>query len=244
MKWLWIVSLANLVGTGLLLLMFFAILLALGAFAASVTTWPLFALLPISLTLSIVGLRLARKTKPIAARRIGYVLNGCAFAITSAVVILICTSFLSATREKYIIPAGYKGEIYIVHGVADGKPVEREFWGRIYRIPGDGVLLTQAPMVHGPTRSTYYYQYPSGSLESIRFEWYSTIDRTPENLANSRDIGMYFPRSGSFTDAEGCHIEYDEIYIGTKADILSNPKELDFSSYLRNHPTACAASTK
>lgn len=100
MKWLWIVTIANAAATGFLVLFIYAVLLALGAFAAYVTTWPLFVFLPISLTLSLVGLSLARKTRTASARWIGYFLNGCMFAIPALVILYLGTQFLTATREK------------------------------------------------------------------------------------------------------------------------------------------------
>jgi hypothetical protein len=99
-------------------------------------------------------------------------------------------------------------------------------------------------MVHNLTRTEYYYELRDGTLQRIQYEWYSTIERTSENLANDRDIGVFFPRSGHFYDPAGCSIEYDEIYLGTKAGILSNPKELDLSSYLHSHPAACPSASK
>jgi len=237
-KRLWIVTLANVSVTGFLLFIIYAILQVIGI-AAYTTTWPLFALLPICLALSVLGLWLARKTKSIAVRWICYGLNGCALAIPITVILFTGTLFLRATREKYIIPAGYKGDIYVIHGVADGKPLEKTFWGITYRIPKDGVLLTQAPTVQNFSRTKYYYELQDGTLQRIENEWYSTIQRTPENLANNTDIGVFFPRSGSLADDTGCRVEFDEIYVGTKADILSNPKELDFSSYRQAHPFIC-----
>jgi hypothetical protein len=242
-KRLWIVTLSNVAATGLLILIIYAILQVIGI-AAYTTTWPLFVLLPIVLTLSIVGLRLARKTKSAPARWVGYAANGCALAIPTVVILCIGTLFLSATREKYIIPAGYKGHVYVVHGIANGKPLEKTFCGITYRISKDGILITQAPTVHNFTITKYYYGLNDGTLQRIHYEWYSTIDDTPQNRANYRDIGVYFPRSGHFFDPTGCQFEYEEIYVGTMADILSNPKEKDFTSYLRDHHATCLASTK
>jgi len=241
---LWIVTVASVTATTLLVLFIYAILMALGAFAAYVTTWPLLVLLPVSLTLSITGLWIARKAPSGKARWICFVLNGCALTIPTSVTLYIGTLFLGATREKYIIPVGYKGDIYVIHGIPGGKPLEKMFWGVTYRIPSDGVLLTQAPTVHNFTRTKYYYELGDGTLRRIEYEWYSTVGDTPGNRANNRDIGMYFPRSGSINDPSGCQFEYDEIYVGTMADILSNPKEKDLSSYLREHPATCTAPTK
>lgn len=243
MKMLWIVTLSNVAATGLLILIIYAILQVIGI-AAYTTSWPLLILLPITLTLSLVGLWLARTTRSCTARWICVVLNGCALAIPTVVILYIGTLFLSATREKYIIPAGYKGDVYVIHDIANGEPLEKSFWEITYRIPKDGVLLTQAPVVHNFTRTKYYYELNDGTLRRIQYEWYSTIDDTPENRANDKDLGVYFPRSGGSYDPTGCQFEYDEIYVGTMADILSNPNEKDITAYLRDHQAACRASTK
>jgi hypothetical protein len=76
-KRLWIVTVSNVAATGLLILIIYAILQVIGI-AAYTTTWPLFVLLPIVLTLSIIGLCLARRTKSAPARWVGYTANGCA----------------------------------------------------------------------------------------------------------------------------------------------------------------------
>jgi hypothetical protein len=242
-KWLWIVTFANIGATCLLILIIYAILQVIGI-AAYTTTWPLFVVLPLVLTLSVIGLRIARKTKSATARWIGYGLNGCLLAIPTLVTLCLAVLFLSANREKYIIPAGYRGDVYIIKGVPGGKPPEKSFWEVTYRIPSDGVLVTQTPISKNFSMSKYYYELRDGTLQQIKYEWFSTIQRTPENLASNRNIGVYFPRSGEFSDAQGCHIEFEEFYVGTKADILSSPKELDLSSYLRNHPAACPSSSK
>jgi len=243
LKGLWIVTLANIAAMGLLLLIIYAILQVIGIGAYTIT-WPLFVLLPICLTLSFVGLWFARRAKSAVARRVGYGLNGFMLAIPAIVTLYIGGLFLSATREKYVIPAAYKGEIYIVHSVANGERSEKSFWGVTYRIPNNGVLFTQIPEDQGPTRAKYYYQLNDGTLQRIRYEWYSTIQRTPENLANDRDIGIFFPRSGHFSDSLGCDVEFDEFYVGTKSDILQNYKKGNLDTYVRDHPAVCAAPTK
>jgi hypothetical protein len=86
------------------------------------------------------------------------------------------------------------GEIYVVHGVTDGEPEKRIFTEITYRIPREGILRTQAPIIRGLATTAYYYVRDDGTLERIRYAWYRTIARTPDNLANDKDIGILFPR--------------------------------------------------
>jgi hypothetical protein len=101
------------------------------------------------------------------------------------------------------------------------------------------VLRVQEPMVRSWTRTEYDYQTDTGRLERIRNFWPTTIHRTPENLADDRDVGVFFPRTGKFTDSTGCSVEYQLFYVGTKAHLLTKYKQLDITAYLRQHPAAC-----
>jgi hypothetical protein len=54
-----------------------------------------------------------------------------------------------AEPEIHLIPDGFIGHVIVRHGVAGGAPMEREGDARVYRIPPDGVLETQAPANYG-----------------------------------------------------------------------------------------------
>ena len=49
-----------------------------------------------------------------------------------------------ADPEIHVIPSGYVGEVTIVFRAAKGEPAAREGDARLYRIPENGILLTQA----------------------------------------------------------------------------------------------------
>ena len=110
-----------------------------------------------------------------------------------------------------------------------------------YRIPLDGILRTQEPEIPGWTRTKYYYEKQDGSLELIQNLWLTTVHRKPENLADDKDIGVYFPRTGTFTDSSGCSVRYEQFYVGTKAHLLSKYKGNDLVHYVRDHPGACTS---
>ncbi|MGD0567569.1 MAG: hypothetical protein ABSA78_04115 [Candidatus Sulfotelmatobacter sp.] len=121
-RWLWIVTLANIAAATLLILVIRAMMFALAAFSPYVPGWPLFVLLPLGLALSTVGLRFSVTVASSIARRIGYVANGCALAVNLVVIIGVAAIFLRSTEEQVILPGGYRGDVYIIRGAADGQP--------------------------------------------------------------------------------------------------------------------------
>ena len=138
--------------------------------------------------LSIVALRF---TRPLASRRwriSGYLLHGGILTINAAIVLGVATLYFSSTTEKFLIPEGYKGDVYVIHNASDGVPEQRTRWQVTYVIPADGVLRTRGSMIRNFTKSEYFYQHPDGTLEKIRlrrcesapqpsvFEWRSNGD--------------------------------------------------------------------
>jgi hypothetical protein len=54
---------------------------------------------------------------------------------------------LGSTRiqpERHVLPIGYRGWVYVVFDSPNGVTTEYDGRRRVYRIPGDGVLVTQA----------------------------------------------------------------------------------------------------
>lgn len=242
-KRFWVVTASNVAVLALLLLTLYSLMLALAVIAPYISTWPLFCLLGIGVILSFLGLRLARKVQSRQSRIIGYLVTGCVLAVHIVVVLGILALVATSVEERFIISDGYKGDVYVIFNASNGTPVEKSFWGYTYRIPEDGVLLTQGAMVRRWTRDKYYYKKSGGNLTRIPNFWPSTIQSTPENLANEKDLGIYFPRTG-MGDFAGCQIEYEQFYVGTKADLLKNYKEKDLARYLREHSMECGVNTK
>jgi hypothetical protein len=242
MKRAWLLVGANVLVALLVILFLFAILTVLAAMASVVTTWPLFVLLACGVVISIVAIQALKTVDRSKTRLLGNLLNSSALSLYLLVIVAIGWEFFSATRERFVIPEGYEGEVYLVHGVPGGKPEERSFYRtETYRIPGDGVLLSQVPMNISGTRSEYYYESKDGKLTKIRNAWYSTIQDTPENLTNNRDVGMYFPRTAYGGDNNGgCKGPSDLFEIGTPSFLLSKRPQIDISAYLTNHAAACA----
>src|SRR6266851_3061013 len=181
-----------------LLLVLYAIILALAVLAPEISGWPLYILLSLGLALSVLGLRFTKSVASRTSRRIAYLVNGCALVLDLVIIFGFAALFISSTNERFLIPDGYKGDVYIVYGAPDGESLNKTGRAITYRIPKDGVLRVQGPMTRTWTRTEYDHQMETGNLERIRNFWPTIIHPTAENLANDRDIGVFFPRTGTF----------------------------------------------
>jgi len=239
-KWLWVVTATNIAFMGLLLAVIYSMLLALAVLAPYVSSWPLFALLCMGMVLSLAGLRLTKGLGSRTSRWVTSIINGCVLSFDVVIVFGMATMFFGSTKEQFLIRDGYKGDVYVVYDARGGESLSKTRWKVTYRIPSDGILQTSGPMLRGWTRPEYYYERKDGSLERIQNVWPSTIDRTPENLTNERDVGVFFPRTGKFTEQTGCSLHFEQFYVGTTAYLLSKYRETNLSDYVHDHPGACA----
>jgi hypothetical protein len=173
-----------------------------------------------------------------------FFINGGTLALHSVIILAILVILAKVQRQRFIVPEGYQGDIYVIHSRRCGEPEKRTFWQVTYRIPPDGILETQAPVHRGLSTSAYYYEQQDGSLERIGGFWPTTVHRTPENLSDTKDFGVYFPRSGSVWSGAGAPVEFDEFYVGTKAHLLSGYKPSDLGAYLREHTLDCGQPVK
>jgi hypothetical protein len=239
-KWLWTITIVSAAVAILLIVVVYSIMLALAVIAPEISGWPLFILLPISLVLSVSGLKFAKTAVSSVSRRIAFVINGCALAFDLLTILSVATMFFGSTSERFLIPDGYKGDVYVVYGSRDGESLNKTTRRVTYRIPRDGILRIQMPTIPRWTRTGYYYEKQDGSLEQIRNFWPTTIHPTAENLANHEDLGVFFPRTGKFTDANGCSVQFEQFYVGTKAHLFSQYRQIDLGRYVRDHPGACS----
>jgi hypothetical protein len=94
-------------------------------------------------------------------------------------------------------------------------------------------LFTTVTIADGLTRDGYYLERRDGLQNRIANLWSTTVERTPENLANDRDIGVFFPHSGTIADPTGCTLKYEAFYIGTKAYLLSGHTPRNTNEFFR-----------
>jgi hypothetical protein len=240
-KWLIGVTIANLAATAFLALIVWAILEAFAGFAAYVVTWPLFVMFPISVAFSSSGLWLARKSKSAKARWLGYLLNGLPLVVPSYVLLIVGQTFIHMDRARYIVPEGYQGYVYILHGFPNGVPEEKGHWEVTYRIPGDGVLMSQAPQPEGLRKTRYFYQLGDGSLKRIPSVDFAAQDRGPEIVAfpNDPETNGY----GEASETSSCNIEYEWFHLGAGSIRAGEPNWEELASWLHEHGV-CAKGSK
>jgi hypothetical protein len=231
-RWQRIITLANLVVAVLVVLGLFEALLALSVLAPEISSWQLLTLLAIGIPISAVGLWLTKNLGSRVWRRLGLLINGAAIALYATIILGIGVLLIRTTNRRFIIPEGYKGDVYILYGDPNGKPAIRHAT-ITFSIPTDGVLYTTAPVVGGWTRDEYYFEDRNGAQRRIGNLWSTTVQQTPENLANNKDIGIFFPRSGTIADSTGCTAKFEQFYVGTKAYLLSGYAAKDTNQILK-----------
>jgi len=137
-----------------------------------------------------------------------------------------------ADPEILLIPRGYTGNIFVVSGIPSGQPPQRENGARVYRIPTNGVLLTQDPP---GTRINivwkFFYEDPNGAREPLGRIWTSTVPDTPENRANTY-IEIFYPRLGRYRGAQmPCEVQQSQYYVGTRSQAIANGTRTDIQRF-------------
>jgi len=240
-KWLWMITCASLIATVFLVLVLFWLMMGLAIIAPEIPPWPLFTALGMSAPLSLAGLIMVRKVAP-SRSLILYAINGCGLALNLLVIGSIAAIVIGETKEQFLIPEGYKGDVYVVYGKENCEPLTVQEGWVTYRIPRNGILRVCATLDHGWTKTYYYYEAPNGVRQPIRGFWPTTIHPTADNLGNDSEFGVYFPRGGRTTVSPGCSVEFQRFYVGTKHHFLTTYSPMtayDFNEYLREHPVGC-----
>ena len=147
-----------------------------------------------------------------------------------------------AEPEIHLIPAGYMGDVFILHNVRDGVPPKHEGAARVYEVPVSGVLRSQTPVPSGrwgPNEVQFFYVSEAGSRSPIVGDWNGSIHDTPENRADP-SFGIYFRRFGKCSNGgQPCEAEFQQYYVGTKSFLLDRQAEPNLFQYLRQNPVRC-----
>ena len=130
--------------------------------------------------------------------------------------------------EIHLIPAGYSGDVFIIHDAPDGARLEKSGLARVYRIPRSGILRSKSGMNHGAMpKPSCFYITAAGKRTRIEGYWPSSIDDTPENRADST-VGIFFPRTGTYSSVDvPCAVVYEQYFVGTKGQLLSRSAGTD-----------------
>jgi hypothetical protein len=166
-KWLWTLSAANIVTAILFCLAIFGVALALAVIAPTISGWPVFTLSVVGIVLSVLGLRHASNTRSSTTRRVAISINGFALAGYLVVLLYLVFVFFVSPQERFIIPSGYQGDVYVIQSMPVCQAASGTRWGVTYRIPKEGILCTSEPMSRGWTRTKYFYVRGDGSIEPI-----------------------------------------------------------------------------
>jgi hypothetical protein len=219
--WFWSITVANATVFVLLIALLYSILSALAAFASGLASWSLLLLagLPVlGAVLSVASWPLTRAAPKRLNRCLGYCVNGGALLIYVTLFTGAGVIWLQTTHRTFLVPAGFQGELYVVH---ESRPTQRarySFRRTTYRFPSDGILETSDPAPN-IFSDEYRYLYPDGHTQKLKDAGPGTLQDTPENRANMTEIVTYFARMSPPTGPNSCYLE--EISIGTRAFLLT-----------------------
>jgi hypothetical protein len=137
--------------------------------------------------------------------------------------------------EVHLLPAGYRGDVFIVPGIANGDSPHREGRAIVFQIPADGILVTQDRPSRRWHFSRFYYLHPDGKRQRLEYVA-SSISDTPENRADERPIA-WFERSGTISGTDfPCTVNFVQYYVGSRGHLLSRARdsdELQFDAFIK-----------
>jgi hypothetical protein len=70
--------------------------------------------------------------------------------------------------EKYIIPASFRGVVYVITDKENGEDRTYDLFTRIYKIPNSGVLFTKFKQRSGFNKRSFYQVDKNGFLQPLR----------------------------------------------------------------------------
>ena len=168
-------------------------------------------------------------------------LGGTTMKSTLGMIFGACLLAGCSRSEVHLLPAGTKGDVFILPGYSQGVPARREGFAIVFDIPPERILVTQDQPSAGWHLTHYYYLDAAGKRQKLDYEP-STVHPTPENLADKRPF-VWFQRSAGEISALSlpCPIRFVQYYVGTRADLLSrtvdeaNAQELRLEQFVRDH---------
>ncbi len=101
-------------------------------------------------------------------------------------ILIFCLGCSNPEKEVHLIPFGHIGKVEIVYNQKDGVPVEYDDKRRrIYRIPDNGVLLTQfSPNSGGVSLDDIEFYYVD-STRKKKIDWFTGINPKFRNFEES-----------------------------------------------------------
>jgi hypothetical protein len=140
-----------------------------------------------------------------------------------------CGIFLD--HEVYLIPSGFRGDVFLVLGIGAGVPPVRREGASVFVVPANGILVTQDRLSSRWVRSTFYSVEADGQRQRLE-EVPSSVPDTPGNRANRRPI-VWFQRTVTLQDKNlPCVVRYAQFYVGSRSHLLARDSEADERRFL------------
>jgi hypothetical protein len=128
-----------------------------------------------------------------------------------------------AEPEIHLIPQGYVGHVFVVFRAANGAPSAFEDTARLYRIPQNGILLTQHPPNTGSGPAWKFF-YVSADGQRMPIERISNIVIPKQRADPTVEIflwGRGRQQAGQLT----CDVAFDHYFVGTKGAIADERQD-------------------
>lgn len=153
--------------------------------------------------------------------------------VIKLLVILTAVLFLGCIKpqrvnEVYLIPRGFSGQIAVVFNVRGGEREVLENGWRVYNIPEDGILITQAKF-NDTWHTEEYFFVADGMRVAIPRTSYGDPKELEEKGLGEDDA---FACCGGASKA-GDEYTYSLLYVGTLKEFSAEPK--DYSRGLEFH---------
>ncbi len=133
-----------------------------------------------------------------------------------------------AHPEIHLIPANYAGYVTIAFSAANGEPGDFEGNARLYRIPANGLLLVQSPPNYGPGPEWQFFIVDAnGDRREVKISIASFGEMLKTRI--HPDIEVFNPTKG-YVQGERCNIEFDQYFVGTRAQFLDADASLSVAS--------------
>jgi hypothetical protein len=142
---------------------------------------------------------------------------------------LAATLFMSfscrqKTNEIYLIPRGFTGNIAVVFDVKQGEKEELENGWRVYRIPEDGILITQASYNSTLHDEKFFFVDGGERVPIARVIWGG--DEEVQRLGLSDDeVFIRFNGAAGGSD----YPNYSRHYAGSRKGMNASIKDFSFS---------------
>jgi hypothetical protein len=118
--------------------------------------------------------------------------------------------------ETFLLPNNYKGEIRIIFNQKCGERIEYEGKNRIYRIPNDGILLTQFEDEQGFINQKFFVvenelriEIPQLMIQDFNEEW--TLEKNPNEPPRNKIAIFHAGRTYSDGSSSFYICTYDEL---------------------------------